>query len=552
MRTMKIINVLSVGLFLFALYGVASNPVPQNPQKIGDRRYDRSRLFAFVIDSAGEKSEARALEQYKTCPPLLPERFRRRVKMLWAIDVNDYPPNALIRVGNFSTLSVKYQTIREYEKEDNPDDYDDDHSPLPDVPVDESIYTLFWQFMFLNDTAMYKDFRDYRDKRFQKYWDIDRESAKNFKESIYYECDYPAFTYQMAMSIHPSLIPYIDERNDVDLPIDLFVENVETPYRISDIKSSLTTLYVSDQLRKGRVLTSDSGGKNGLWLRFPLDFVSDYGIIKAAWPVPRPYGSIDSRVYPWHKDTQERSLTAYLSFILQLKEKYLNQTVIMYMSGQMDSESNDWLEKEYHEPLRDSIRSNNYYGYAILREFCENPMREMPTLEKVGTSFQGKTQGNNTLLYLEPYPDSYDIDTIRPGETFVAYEMGYDDYYFIEVVKPVESPIAGPDGYAVILDRTETVYGYMKKSEVRALTDKDVIAPIAFPCKKRQGVINDPDGYVNIRKEMTAQSKILGRIVRNEVFSYWELSGSGWCVVRTQNGVTGYMFRNRITEKTGD
>jgi hypothetical protein len=48
--------------------------------------------------------------------------------------------------------------------------------------------------------------------------------------------------------------------------------------------------------------------------------------------------------------------------------------------------------------------------------------------------------------------------------------MGYDDYYLVEVVKPVESPVAGPDGYAMILDRTETIWGYVRKSEVREVT----------------------------------------------------------------------------------
>ena len=44
------------------------------------------------------------------------------------------------------------------------------------------------------------------------------------------------------------------------------------------------------------------------------------------------------------------------------------------------------------------------------------------------------------------------------------------DYYFIEIEKPVETPVAGEDGYALILDRTETVYGYLKKSDVKQIT----------------------------------------------------------------------------------
>jgi len=217
------------------------------------------------------------------------------------------------------------------------------------------------------------------------------------------------------------------------------------------------------------------------------------------------------------------------------------------MSGQLDDSG--FIERMTYKNLRDSILSNNYYGYAVLREFCENPEREMPTLEKVGTSFNGIVKGEKSLLYLEPFSDSYDIDTIRPNETFKAYEMGHDNYYFVEVVKPVESPVAGPDGYAMILDRTETVYGYMRKSEVRKFTDTDTLKQITKVGKGKQGIINDPDGFVNIRKEMNTQSEILGKIPKKEIFTYWEVPESNWCAVKTQGGISGFVYKDRIKEK---
>lgn len=217
------------------------------------------------------------------------------------------------------------------------------------------------------------------------------------------------------------------------------------------------------------------------------------------------------------------------------------------MSGQSDISTYGVLEDQ----IREQIRSNNYYGHAILREFCENPEREMPTLEKVGTSFTGMVNKPNTLLYLEPYADSYDIDTIQATETFKAYEMGYDDYYFVEVIKPVESPVAGTDGYAMILDRTETVYGYLRKSDVKEYTGTEMLSQTkATPsANAKQGVINDPDGYVNIRKEMNSESEVIGKTEDKEIFSYWEIPDTNWWIVQTKEGIRGFVHKSRIKEK---
>jgi hypothetical protein len=89
------LGILSVGLFLFALYGIASNPMPQNPQKVR-KQYDKLQLFRYFPGERYQPSAETIKEQYAICPPLLSERFRRRVKILWGIDVNDYPENAFI------------------------------------------------------------------------------------------------------------------------------------------------------------------------------------------------------------------------------------------------------------------------------------------------------------------------------------------------------------------------------------------------------------------------------------------------------------------------
>ncbi|MDR2146810.1 MAG: hypothetical protein LBE91_10170 [Tannerella sp.] len=501
--------ILGTGLFLFALYGIASNPVPQTPRKV-KKQYDKLQLFPYFTEERYPSPET-IKEQYAICPPLRPERFRRRVKMLWGIDVNDYPDNAMIDFYIHLGLGKKNQLFQGGEFELGPwDDAIPSAPPLPD-----SIYSLARQFLFFADTSLFEQLKKYKYTYTEKVIKM-HEDYPLYKSSFLDDYDILGNIYRTTIMLPAILLRYIDENsrwltlsNMMNMQINSWISR-----QVFDMRSDLLLLYIVEQCktRKLSVANADSRMKTDVYVYWESTSFADTSL---------DYNGFDMH-FPWHNYNVARSVAGNLSFLIRLRHSRTNSEVIQYMSGQLDRNTLPYRPayepNEIQESIRDSIRSNNYYGYALLREFCENPMREMPTLEKVGTSFKGKVRENSALLYLEPYPDSYDIDTIHPDETFIAYEMGYDDYYFVEAVKPVESPIAGLDGYAVILDRTETVYGYMKKSEVRELTGTDAVTPVAFPHKKKQGTISDPDGYVNIRKEMTAQSEIPGRIAGNEVF----------------------------------
>jgi len=51
-------------------------------QPVKKEKYDKSKLLWFETDKDMEQTKIQALAQYKVCPPLRPDRFRRRVKML--------------------------------------------------------------------------------------------------------------------------------------------------------------------------------------------------------------------------------------------------------------------------------------------------------------------------------------------------------------------------------------------------------------------------------------------------------------------------------------
>ena len=454
---------------------VAEKPIPEKEEPV-KKEYDRNMLFKFITDTETDKTKVRALEHYKVCPPLRPERFRRRVKMLWGIDIKDYPADAKIWLNNGIKLSIKYQTL------DGFDPGEELPFSIPNHP--DSIYPVIRRYIFYNDTSACHTLDNYTIKAYNeivgedlwiKYKTIDWD-IMHFSDFLF------ILHHSIVFQTPPELFEYIDCHTyyGYNYAICVPVTNPETLYRTSDIRTDRISLYLSEQLKKGREIGIDEIAalhNDDIWLGFGINNdVKSFGRRSAVLlnKLADEFVGIAEwrKANPWRHYDRAKSVSAFQSFLLQLQVSVQNKTVIQYMTGQLDYGFGGECK---HGPVRDSIRSNNYYGYAVLREFCENPEREMPTLEKVGTSFKATVKAKSALLYLEPFADSYDIDTLRSDESFVAYEMGHDDYYLVEVEKPVESPVAGPDGYALILDRTETVYGYVKKAEVKEFTDSDLI-----------------------------------------------------------------------------
>jgi len=76
----------------------------------------------------------------------------------------------------------------------------------------------------------------------------------------------------------------------------------------------------------------------------------------------------------------------------------------------------------------------------------------------------------------------------------------------------------------------------------------DIIREKAAPEKLWiKGIINDPDGYVNIRKGESIKSSVVGKIVKEEVFLFIPNYCKNWWKVKSSDGsVEGYMHKSRI------
>lgn len=65
---------------------------------------------------------------------------------------------------------------------------------------------------------------------------------------------------------------------------------------------------------------------------------------------------------------------------------------------------------------------------------------------------------------------------------------------------------------------------------------------------KRPGIINDPDGYCNVREKPYKNSKITAKFIKDEVFYYTPTNESDWwCVYKEEGGKQiGYIHKSRI------
>jgi tetratricopeptide (TPR) repeat protein len=60
------------------------------------------------------------------------------------------------------------------------------------------------------------------------------------------------------------------------------------------------------------------------------------------------------------------------------------------------------------------------------------------------------------------------------------------------------------------------------------------------------GVIDDPDGFVNLRKEKSADSLIVAKVKKDEPFEFRCTQNATWCKVKLASGLTGWMHYSRI------
>lgn len=66
------------------------------------------------------------------------------------------------------------------------------------------------------------------------------------------------------------------------------------------------------------------------------------------------------------------------------------------------------------------------------------------------------------------------------------------------------------------------------------------------------GFIQDKDGYVNVRENSSLSSKVTSKLNNNEIVScVMDEETNNFCLVNASNGVTGFVYKNRINNFGG-
>ena len=70
------------------------------------------------------------------------------------------------------------------------------------------------------------------------------------------------------------------------------------------------------------------------------------------------------------------------------------------------------------------------------------------------------------------------------------------------------------------------------------------VAPPAWA--QQRGVINDPDGYVNVRAEKSADAAVIATVKTGEPFTFEREGDDQWCKVKLASGKSGWMHLSRV------
>lgn len=122
----------------------------------------------------------------------------------------------------------------------------------------------------------------------------------------------------------------------------------------------------------------------------------------------------------------------------------------------------------------------------------------------------------------------------RAARTFPTFGTCSDIYQIRQSNRSVIVTMQGQDG----------LHEYVFADGV--LTDNgSVVPPLGAQPFTANAVINDPDGYTNVRQQPNGKSQIIARISEGQGFTTHPQSAEWW-QVKLGNGAIGYMHKSRI------
>lgn len=115
---------------------------------------------------------------------------------------------------------------------------------------------------------------------------------------------------------------------------------------------------------------------------------------------------------------------------------------------------------------------------------------------------------------------------------------GYEVRFTTQGLRDVLDPLDAPENMCL----TESQVFALANQTYAPVQEARPTLPAGFT---NLAVIDDPDGYTNMRSQKSAKSQIVARVIQDEQFFTYMQDGNWW-QVRTAQGKVGYMHISRI------
>ncbi|QXR34261.1 SH3 domain-containing protein [Alcaligenes aquatilis] len=114
-----------------------------------------------------------------------------------------------------------------------------------------------------------------------------------------------------------------------------------------------------------------------------------------------------------------------------------------------------------------------------------------------------------------------------------------------KLIEPVVEMSTVQGGSQVAAANSSAQRPSISRNDAYKANEPTAVETLADPFN-RVAVINDPDGYTNVRIAADGKSKVVSRILHNERFHTYEQQGNWWAI-RKADGLLGYVHKSRIS-----
>jgi len=244
------------------------------------------------------------------------------------------------------------------------------------------------------------------------------------------------------------------------------------------------------------------------------------------------------------------------------KSTLVSQLLIIRMIQLYDTDA-FYILSEISKNESISYNGIELYQETLLKFFIENPMFYIQQGSKYNDSTIIKSISNSLDEFIAD--ENFFKDNIAninlESQQMLLYPEKEKEFNanFKNTLKklPKVEAIFSPSSYTAWESKTiyfTNIYSLFTKAVTQKLTTrenvyyKSYILPILKKYTSLGYVINDPDGYTNLRKDKSASSEILQKITTGEEIIVLDNSGDWW-LVESKDGKKGYVYKTKIKEE---